>query len=232
MLTDQQIGYLYTFCEKKGVRYYDLQSELVDHLTESIEEKQKINAELSFEDALTHAYGEFGISGFSRVIAEREDALWKSCYRSRWAYFRKYFTYPKLLITFFICLVLNISPFVLTIHDLESYYAAITILAGIFGLVLWLSTFQSFKKPSKKLMVLHHYRRGFNIWGIAIQAPNLYFWVLREWNADLAGNLWHHILLCCFVTTMIILSLAEYDVYRKIYISLTKQYPLAFTPAG
>ncbi len=78
-------------------------------------------------------------------------------------------------------------------------------------------------------MALNHYRSGFSIWGIAIQAPNLYFFVLREWNADFTGNLWRHVLLCCFVGTMIILSLAEYNSYKKGYINLKKQYPLAFT---
>lgn len=231
MLTNQQIQDLYRFCEKKGVRYYDLQSELVDHLTESIGEKQKVNAEMSFEDALMHAYGEFGISGFSQVIAEREDALSKNYYRTRWIYFKSYFTYPKVLITVLICLVLNVSPFVLKINDLENYYSAITISAGIFGLVLWLFAVKSFKKPAKKLIALNHYRSGCNIWWMAIQAPNLYFLILHDWSSDFADNLWHHILLCCFVATLIILSLAEYDAYKKTYIHLRKQYPLAFTPA-
>ncbi|MGN7784099.1 hypothetical protein ACTJIJ_06220 [Niabella sp. 22666] len=227
MLTSQQIQYLYNFCEKKGVRYYDLQSELVDHLTESIEEKQKLNVEMSFEDALMYTYKEFGITGFSRVIAERENALWKSYYRARWAFFKTYFTYPKILITVVICLALQVSAFAFKVSDLEIYYSAVAILAGLFGLALWLFTLVLFKKPSKRLMVLSHYKSGFNIWGIATQVPNLYFLILREWN--FGNSIEHHIALCCFAAVLVIVSLAEYDAYKDAYTNLRKQYPLAFT---
>ncbi|MCH5716043.1 hypothetical protein [Niabella hibiscisoli] len=232
MLTDQEIQYLYDFCERKGVRFYDLQSELVDHLSEAIAEKQKINVEMTFEDALMHTYKEFGITGFSRVIADRENALWKSNRRAHWAHFKSYFTYPKLLITALIVLVLNMSAFILEIEDLKMYYSAITVLAGLWGLLLWISTFKSFKKPSKKLMVFDHYKNGFNIWGIAIQAPNLYFFILRGWNIDPGYSLIQHILLCCFAAIIIITSQAEYDAYKKTYFNLRKQYPLAFTSRG
>ncbi len=229
MLTEQQIQYLYKFCEKKGLRYYDLQSELVDHLSESIEEQLETNAEMAFEDALMCAYKAFGITGFSRVIAERDNALRKSHYKERWDRFKTYFTYPKILITVLIAVVFNISAFVLKMDDLKMYYSAITILAGLWGLLLWLSTFKSFKKPSKKLMVLNHYKNGFNIGGIAIQAPNLYFFILHEWNIDPGYSLVQHILLCCFAAIIIITSQAEYDAYKRAYFNLRKQYPLAFT---
>jgi hypothetical protein len=40
-LNQEQIEALFRFCEKKSVRYYDLQVELVDHLAERIEEEMK-----------------------------------------------------------------------------------------------------------------------------------------------------------------------------------------------
>lgn len=228
MLTDPQIQYLYNFCEKKGVRYYDLQSELVDHMSEAVD-KLIAHTDMSFEDALEHTYKGFGVTGFSRVIAERETALWKNYNRTRWVQFKKYFTYPRVIIAILILMLLNASAFIFNIKNLNTYYSIITISAAFFGLVLWLSTFKSFKKPSKKLMVLNPFKSGFNIWGIAIQIPNLYFFILREWNFNISFSPWHHLALCCFSAIIILLSLAEYDAYKNTYINLKKQYPLAFT---
>ena len=38
-LTEAQIDELFSFCKRKGVKHYDLQIELVDHLASSIEQR-------------------------------------------------------------------------------------------------------------------------------------------------------------------------------------------------
>lgn len=37
-LTEEQIADLFLFCEENGVRYYEVQIELVDHLASAIEQ--------------------------------------------------------------------------------------------------------------------------------------------------------------------------------------------------
>ncbi|GAB3419496.1 hypothetical protein [Niabella aquatica] len=228
MLTEEQIQYLYKFCEKKGVRYYDLQTELVDHLSEAIEAKIAANAALSFDEALMSVYKGFGITGFSRVIAERETALTKSYNRARWRYFKDFFTYPKIAVSLLLFFLLNAPVFIFKISSLKSYHLGIVLIAVLFGLLLWASTLRAFKKPARKLMVLKRYGAGFGIFGAMLQVPNLYYLVLRGWDINI-NNLKVHIAVSCFAVLLILVSLAEYYAYANAYREVKKRYPQAFT---
>ncbi len=67
-LTDFQIQQLYTFTQKHYVDWYDVQTELVDHLANGIETQLEENPNLSFDDALKLEFKKFGIMGFSSVV--------------------------------------------------------------------------------------------------------------------------------------------------------------------
>ncbi len=47
-MTNQQLDQLFAFTQKKGVRYYDLQVELVDHLAERIKGEMEQNPAYEF----------------------------------------------------------------------------------------------------------------------------------------------------------------------------------------
>jgi hypothetical protein len=55
-LSTEEVQHLFRFTEKKLVRWYDLQIELVDHLASRIEEEQQIDPDLGFEAALEKVY--------------------------------------------------------------------------------------------------------------------------------------------------------------------------------
>lgn len=76
-LSQEHIDKLYVFTKKHGVKYYDLQTELVDHLANDIENILKLKPHLTFEQAKYKATIKFGIYGFSSFINEREKALHK-----------------------------------------------------------------------------------------------------------------------------------------------------------
>ena len=85
-LTKEQIAALFIFTEKKMVRWYDLQTELVDHLATAIERKMSENSKCSFEDALAYVYAGFGIFGFAKIVQMKEVQLRKENKRL-WHYF-------------------------------------------------------------------------------------------------------------------------------------------------
>ena len=60
-LSPEQIERLYQFTRQHYVEYYDLQTELVDHLANAIEEQWTANPKLSFEQALQVEFKKFGI---------------------------------------------------------------------------------------------------------------------------------------------------------------------------
>ncbi len=113
-LTKEHIDNLYSFTKKHGVKYYDLQTELIDHIANDIEQIWQQNPRLTFKQAKYKATIKFGIYGFSRFVNEREKALHKKHWRLFKQYFKAYFKVPKLMLTLFLAalvyLFFEISP--------------------------------------------------------------------------------------------------------------------------
>ena len=99
-LTEPQIQDLYAFTRKHFVEHYDLQTELVDHLANDIEEQWQIQPKLSFEDAKNKAFKKFGIFGFMDAIEQKGKAMGKKYSRYLWTELKKWFELPQLLTTF------------------------------------------------------------------------------------------------------------------------------------
>ena len=96
-LTSQQIDRLYQFTCHHYVEWYDLQTELVDHLANSIEAQWQENPKISFEDALQVEFKKFGVFGFMNVVEERQIALGKKYNKLVWQHFKSFFTIPKII---------------------------------------------------------------------------------------------------------------------------------------
>lgn len=96
-LTKAQIDELYLFTDKHHVKYYDLQTELVDHLAQDIENQWEENPKITFDEGLRNAFRKFGIFGFEDVVNEKRNALMKR-YR-KWAFqsFKSFFKLPEII---------------------------------------------------------------------------------------------------------------------------------------
>jgi hypothetical protein len=98
-LTTQQIDQLYTFTRQHYVEWYDLQSELVDHLANAIEMQWEENPKLSFDEALNKEFQKFGVFGFMGVVEEKQKFLGKKYNRLVWFHIASFFTMPKIILT-------------------------------------------------------------------------------------------------------------------------------------
>ncbi len=87
-LSSEQIDRLFEFTYRKRVRYYDVQTEIVDHLATAIEELWKTKPDLPFEAALDRVYQSFGIYGFSRIVQARERSIARLGRRELFGFFR------------------------------------------------------------------------------------------------------------------------------------------------
>ena len=99
MITDAQYESLFAFCRRHYVHYYDVQVELVDHLSAAIEERMQQNPKLSFDQALDSVYAGFGIKGFADILATRMQMVSEKCKKQKWKLFFSYFTVPKIAMT-------------------------------------------------------------------------------------------------------------------------------------
>ena len=97
-LTDEQIDQLFTFTRQHYVEWYDLQSELVDHLANAIETQWQENPKLTFDEVLNKEFNKFGVFGFMGVVEEKQNFLRKKYNRLIWKYYKVFFELPKIIL--------------------------------------------------------------------------------------------------------------------------------------
>lgn len=105
-LTSNQIQQLYKFTRQHYVEYYDVQTELVDHLANDIEHIWKEQPNLSFEQARDTSFKKFGVFGFMDVVESRSKALEKKYWKLVWKFFKEFFNIPQIVIFITIFLIL------------------------------------------------------------------------------------------------------------------------------
>lgn len=99
-LNEQQIEQLYTFTHQHYVEWYDLQSELVDHLANAIETEWQQNPKCTFDEILNSEFKKFGIFGFMDVVEECQKFLHKRYAKLIWKFYKEFFRLPKIILTF------------------------------------------------------------------------------------------------------------------------------------
>lgn len=124
-ISSEQIEQLYAFTRKHFVEYYDLQTELVDHMANAIEDRWQEDPKLSFDEVLKQEFKKFGIFGFMGVVEQRQLALTKKYNKLIWSNFRTFFKLPKVM---------------LTIAMVGAFYQSFKISSIIFG-VLFIAAF-------------------------------------------------------------------------------------------
>ena len=140
-ITTEQIDQLYTFTRQHYVEWYDLQSELVDHLANAIETEWQEKPKLTFDEILNKEFGKFGVFGFMDVVEERQKFLGKKYNRLIWKYYKEFFRLPKIILT--TALIYGVYTFI------NFFEKPIRIFATIFILELLISGFIFFRMKNK-----------------------------------------------------------------------------------
>ncbi len=99
-LTNQHIQDLYKFTRQHYVEYYDVQTELVDHLANDIEQVWVEKPNLTFEEARDISFKKFGVFGFMDVIEQKQKAMSKKYTKILLGFVKEWFRLPKIIITF------------------------------------------------------------------------------------------------------------------------------------
>lgn len=176
-VTENEIQKLYEFTSQHYVKHFDVQTELVDHLANDIEDIWKENPILTFEEARNKSFKKFGVFGFMDVYEQRQKVLEKKYFKILWQYTKKWFQLPKIVMTITLFLI-----FYLCLKELgELFYVVtflcITLLAGVKSILLireikkhqqqtnkkWLLEDYIFKGPSFNFIFLIYYIISFNL---------------------------------------------------------------------
>lgn len=153
-LTQDQIQELYRFTRKHFVEHYDLQTELVDHLSNGIEEQWQEDPHLTFKEALNREFKKFGIFGFHDVIAEKTKAMNKRYWKILLRFLKEWFRLPKIVLT----LLLFISFTVVLQYEYAGYFIMVVLsilfLLDLFKMYQSKRAREQKKKDNEKVFML------------------------------------------------------------------------------
>lgn len=190
-LSQTQIQELYNFTRRRRVEFYDLQTELVDHLANGIEKQWMDDSELSFTEALKIEFSKFGHFGFGSILKSRKKAMNKKYNRIIYNEYRRYFSWPKI-----IKIVVASAVFLTLIRLLPLQYKWMIVSVGVIPFVSYL-IYVAYKKQKayknkigiEKRWLLQE--KIFTISGTAAGAMNLFhiFNLLSVLNL-VSNNFW------------------------------------------
>ncbi|MFI0490965.1 hypothetical protein [Flavobacterium sp.] len=147
-LTTEQIDQLFTFTRQHYVEWYDLQSELVDHLANAIETQWQENPKLTFDEVLNKEFGKFGVFGFMGVVEERQKFLGKKYNRLIWKYYKEFFRLPKIILT--TALIYGLYTFLNFFENPAAIFMGTYIFTLIVSFVLFLKARKELKQKQKR----------------------------------------------------------------------------------
>ncbi|SHM93362.1 hypothetical protein [Polaribacter sp. KT 15] len=139
-LTQNHIQELYKFTRKHYVEYYDVQSELVDHLANDIEEIWIENPNLSFEDARDKSFKKFGVFGFMNVVEQKQTQMTKRYFKIILKFIKEWFRLPKIVLT---------ALLFLGFYQLQKLPNAYNIYIAVFIVVILLECYTIIKNSRK-----------------------------------------------------------------------------------
>ena len=143
-LSAEKIEKLYQFTRQHYVEYYDLQTELVDHLANAIEEQWQENPKISFEEALQKEFKKFGVFGFMDVVEKRQAAMNKKYNKIVWNHFKTFFKLPQIIGT-----LLAIGVLFLSLKGSSQAAVIVSIFAIAIMVSFWIAVSFSVRKKNK-----------------------------------------------------------------------------------
>ncbi len=178
-LIDEQIERLYQFTRQHYVEWYDLQTELVDHLANAIEQQWETNPKLSFEETLQIEFKKFGVFGFMDVVEKRQEAMSKKYNKLVWKHFKAFFTIPKVLLTISL---IGILFYVIKTFYFEYIFAVFMLLLAVLitsSLIIEKRKIKKRKKETGKVWLFEQIIFGYGAFSGFIALPlnltNMFF---------------------------------------------------------
>ncbi len=220
-LTAEQINQLYLFTRQHYVEYYDLQTELVDHLANAIETEWQQNPKLTFDEVLNKEFKKFGVFGFMGVVESRQAALGKKYNSLVWEHFKEYFGIPKIVLT----LAMTFLLFIILKASTYQEWTIIGLYLSLFGFTLYeMIKSQRLrnkkKKSQEKRWLFEEIINQYGAFSGAILLPfNIILQIFNRVDTDITND--YFLLVISFV--LVLLSVALFIIF-KIIPSKTQTY--------
>ena len=222
-LTREQIKQLYKFTRQHYVEHYDVQTELVDHLANDIEQIWQEQPKLSYEQARDMSFKKFGVFGFMDVVEARTNSLNKKYWKLAFGFFKTFFKVPQLLTRLAIFSVIYTSFLIVPKHIWIYWFIGFgtVIVLGIRLFQLHKLKKERFQQSNKKWLLEEYILNAGNIGAL------VYFILQVPLNMETQfESTIPIILISLFFTSYIILTyIIAFVLPLKVEEILIKQYP-------
>ncbi len=221
-LTTEQIQNLYQFTKKHFVEWYDVQTELVDHLANDIENILKENPNLNFYQARDKAFKKFGVFGFMEVVEQKHKQLNKYYWKLILKEFKAFFNIPKIAVAISVFYAIYYLLFHFKIN--RTVFFTAMILISVFPLIYLFKFRKKLQEKVKTTGKKYLFEENIaNLGGIAgavtlplqitLQAQNIYNQTTAIW-------------LSLFITVYVLyLYISVFEMPKKIRKIIKKNHP-------
>lgn len=227
-ITASQVEELYVFTRKHFVEHYDLQTELVDHLSMAIEKQWETQPHLSFEKALQIEFKKFGVFGFMEVVEERQKALSKKYSKLIWRHFLEFFKLPKIILT----VIAIIATFLILRTGLvnEVWFGVIILILFVVAIIELVIIARKRKKAQKSGSKKWMFEEMITSAGMGTNFSfvPLYFFqyiFLHTDNLSIVAPWKVFLLSVIFVSLLLIMYIMQVDIPKKAHQYLIDTYP-------
>lgn len=224
-VTPEEVEKLYVFTRQHYVEYYDLQTELVDHLANAIEERWEENSSLKFQENLQIEFKKFGVFGFMDIVEKRQRAMGKRYQKLLWKETKEILTKPLVLS---ICIVLA-AIFTLILKLPQGYAIMMGIFCALTPAYITLLLIRRYRKkkgslPEKKYLlesIIMQNEQAFGLFALPFYIFQFLnhtdFVFLHTWFAVLLGP--------AVSLLMVMMYCISVEIPKKKEIILRKVYP-------
>lgn len=231
MLTDEQVQELYAYCNRKGIHYYDIQVEMVDHMANAIEAKMLTNPAVEFKQALEEVHVSFGSFGLREIVREKTNAMAKHYRKMRMRLFLSYFTPPKLMLTLLLVIVMVSFERLLPDEFLPYVFLAGLVTTFIvFARLAWLR--RCLRKQQKQQLLMtdkQYFNYSFPYFIVLAQIFPRFF--RSDFFNTLNGGIGvevEYYTYTSFLILYIVSSLSLFELVKTVTEKARKQFPVAF----
>jgi len=151
-LTDTEIKQIFATLQRKGVKYVDVQHELVDHIASAIEEITDEQPNLNFSQKLDLVVSKF-TKNWSELVRSKEKSMNKYWKKKTFHFIKSYFTFPKAIVSIMMFIIISLGTIIIG-KSIMASVLALTLILMIVTLVQVYRDSNFSRTLEKKYLVL------------------------------------------------------------------------------
>ena len=216
-LTKNQIQQLHNFIKNKGVIWYDVRLEIVDHFANALEEKLKKKPDFDFTQAVNEIYKDFNDVKFKKLIKEKSKIINTNLRQSAFSHFKGFFKLPKIILSILLFVVL--SKAMIIIDNKEMFFTTLHVTLMIMAVISFIKgiSYVHNKHQLLAMATVNHFFLAINSFAVIFNSINIFTKKIKF------IEFYYFKILIYVLFTLLIITV--FYVYNKVRKEIQAQYP-------